>query len=206
MIGIVNYGMGNLLSVLSALEFVGADAAICNHPDQLCDADRIILPGVGAFRDCMNNLHRLGFVDSLNEMVLCKGKPILGICLGLQAMAMHSQEGGVHAGLGWFDAEVCRIEPRDPNARVPHVGWNEVSFLTDRAPFTGLPYSVELYFVHSYTMRCHQKEDIVAVCSHGSDTITAAVCKANICATQFHPEKSQDFGIRILHNFVNWKP
>jgi glutamine amidotransferase len=121
-------------------------------------------------------------------------------------MAMHSLEGGMNAGLGWFDAEVTRLEPRDPIARVPHVGWNEVSFLTDHGLFAGLPPSADLYFVHSYAMRCRQGKDIAAICSHGSESITAAVCKNNMCATQFHPEKSQDFGIRILQNFVNWKP
>jgi glutamine amidotransferase len=154
----------------------------------------------------MNNLHRLGFVEALNETVRREGRPILGICLGLQAMAMHSLEGGRNAGLGWFDAEVTRLDPCDPNARVPHVGWNEVSFLKEHDLFAGLPPSPDLYFVHSYTMRCRQEEDIVATCRHGHEIVTAAVCRANVCATQFHPEKSQDFGIRILQNFVNWKP
>ena len=205
MIGIVDYGMGNLLSVLNAVEHLGFEAEICDEPYLLLSKERIILPGVGSFHDCMRNLSNKGFVEVLNEIVLVKKTPVLGICLGMQAMAKKSYEGGEFKGLGWFDADVVRITPNDPNLKVPQIGWNNITRKKKHPLFEGLPESPDLYFVHSFHMRCANPDDILAVCDYGSE-VTAAVSKDNICATQFHPEKSQDHGLKILYNFLDWNP
>lgn len=205
MIGIVDYGMGNLLSVANAMEYIGADAGICKRPDELDAVDRIILPGVGAFRDCMANLENKGFVEALNRNVKELKKPIFGICLGMQVMARKSLEGGEHDGLGWFDADVVRIEPDDHNLRVPQIGWNEIDYVDDCPLFKGLPPNPDLYLVHSYYVKCDNRDDVVATCEYGVE-VTAAVNRENIFATQFHPEKSQEYGLRILENFMAWEP
>jgi glutamine amidotransferase len=205
MIGIVDIGMGNLRSVYSALESLGAVGRICQCPEDLRDATRIIIPGVGAFRDCVTNLREREFMGALSEHVLRQGKPTMGICLGMQAMARRSFEGGQYAGLGWFDADVVRLRPVDSSLRVPHVGWNQVSFRQGSPLFAGLPSKVDFYFVHSYHLKCDQADDVDATCDYGG-SVTAAVRKNNIFATQFHPEKSQDYGLRVLDNFLKWKP
>jgi glutamine amidotransferase len=205
MIGIIDYGMGNLLSVYNALEMVGAEAKICQFPEELRDVERIILPGVGAFRDCMLNLKEKGWVEILEEVVFGKRKPILGICLGMQAMARRSFEGGEHEGLGWFDADVVRLQPDDSSLRVPQVGWNEVKYRQGSPLFSGLPLTPDFYFVHSYSMKCDRESDMEATCEYGS-VVTAAVRKNNIFATQFHPEKSQNYGLTVLENFLKWNP
>jgi glutamine amidotransferase len=205
MIGIIDYGMGNLLSVFNAVEYLGFDAEICADPARLYLMEKIILPGVGAFGDCMKNLKGGGFKEVLNQLVLKEKKPILGICLGMQAMAKIGHEGGNFKGLGWFDAEVVRIEPSDPKLKVPQIGWNNVVWKKDHPVLKGLPESPDLYFVHSFHMKCKRTEDLLAVCDYGGE-VTAAVAKDNICATQFHPEKSQDYGLKILENFLTWNP
>lgn len=190
MIFIVDYGMGNLLSVLNALEMVGADAAVCGNPDELSKADKLVLPGVGAFGDCMRNLDRTGFKEALSEQVIGKGKPILGICLGMQAMARRSFEGGEHEGLGWLDADVVRLEPDDPILRVPHIGWNEILPRPESPFFKNIPANANFYFVHSYRMRCNDEADVEATCDYGG-RFTCAVRKNNIFAAQFHPRKAR---------------
>jgi imidazole glycerol-phosphate synthase subunit HisH len=205
MIGIIDYGMGNLLSVRHALTFLGAKVKVCESTADLGDIDRIVLPGVGAFGDCVRNLRQRGFIKPLNDMVIRDGMPILGICLGMQVMARKSLEGGEHEGLGWIDGDVILIQPEDPSLRVPHVGWNEVHYRKNSPLFDRLPVSCDLYFVHSYFVDCDDKQVVDATCQHGL-SITAAIRKNNIFATQFHPEKSQDYGLRILKNFLSWKP
>ncbi len=205
MIGIVDYGMGNLLSVYSAFDYLGANVAICKHPEELANVDRIVIPGVGAFKDCISKLKSENFVDALNEQVLYKGKPVMGICLGMQIMASKSFEGGSFEGLGWFDADVIRLHPDDITARVPNIGWNEIDHSEKSPLFYGIPQKADLYLVHSYYMNCNNPDDIVATYYY-NHTVTAAVSKNNIFATQFHPEKSQDFGLRILENFMKWNP
>ena len=205
MIGIIDYGMGNLMSVFNAVEYLGFDAEICSDPARLYLMERIILPGVGAFGDCMRNLENGGFKEVLNQLVLKEKKPILGICLGMQAMAETGHEGGMIKGLAWFDAEVVRIEPSDPKLKVPQIGWNNIVRKKDHPILKGLPESPDLYFVHSFHMKCKRREDLLAVCDYGGE-VTAAVAKENICATQFHPEKSQDYGLKILENFLTWNP
>jgi glutamine amidotransferase len=205
MICIVDYGMGNLLSVLHAFEMTGSHAAICRDPDRVATGDRIVLPGVGAFGNCIRNLRETGLAEALHEAVILKGRPTLGICLGMQAMACRSFEMGEHTGLGWFDADVTRLEPRDPSLRIPHVGWNDIRFREDSPLFRGIPTGADFYFVHSYRMKCHDEQDVEATCDYGG-AFTCAVRKNNVFATQFHPEKSQDYGLRVLENFLNWKP
>jgi glutamine amidotransferase len=204
-IGIVDYGVGNLWSVYNAVEMVGAEAKICQDPEALVAAERIILPGVGAFRDCAANLRQQGFVEALEEAVMRQGKPIFGICVGMQLMARRSFEGGEYEGLGWFEGDVVRLQPSDPTLRVPHIGWNNLTYRAGSPLFAGLPSSPDFYFVHSYFMHCDTDADIEATCDY-SQVVTAAVCKDNIFASQFHPEKSQDHGLRLLENFVDWKP
>jgi imidazole glycerol-phosphate synthase subunit HisH len=205
MIAIVDYGMGNLLSVYHALEMVGATARICTDPTDLREAERIVLPGVGAFRDCINNLQETGFSEALEEAVFSHGKPILGICLGMQVMARKSFENGEYHGLGWFAADVIRLHPQDETLRVPQIGWNEVTYKPESPLFMKLPVSPDFYFIHSYHMLCDDSGNLEATCDYGG-AITAAVRKDNIFATQFHPEKSQCYGLRVLENFLRWTP
>lgn len=205
MIGIINYGMGNLLSVVNAFEYLGAEIKICNTPEEIEHCEKIVLPGVGAFADCMRNLQKMNFIVALNDFAFTKKRPVLGICLGMQAMAKKSYEFGEHTGLGWFDAEVMKIIPISPTLRVPHVGWNEITYRQDSPLFTELPENPDFYFVHSYFMKCNDIRDIDATVGYGG-TLTAAVRNDNIFATQFHPEKSQDYGLKVIENFLNWVP
>ena len=205
MVGIVDYGMGNLLSVFNALEMIGADAVVVGNPAELDEMERIILPGVGAFGDSIQNLIQKGFRDELNRQVLDHKKPIFGICLGMQVMAGKGYEFGSHAGLGWFDAEVVSLKTLDPNLRVPHVGWNDLNYNSDVHMFRGLASKTDAYFVHSFYMKCNNPTDVVCTVDYGGP-VTAAVMKGNIFATQFHPEKSQDYGLKILENFLTWYP
>ncbi|MDQ7837903.1 MAG: imidazole glycerol phosphate synthase subunit HisH [Thermodesulfobacteriota bacterium] len=205
MIGIIDYGMGNLLSVYHGLEMVGAEVKVCARGEDIKDVERIVLPGVGAFGDCMTNLTEKGFTEALNKAIIHQGKPILGICLGMQAMARRGFEGGEHKGLGWIEGDVVRLQPDDPLLRVPHVGWNEVHYRQESPLFAGLPLSPDCYFVHSYHLRCDHEHDVDAICNYGG-AVTAAVRRNNIFGTQFHPEKSQDYGLQVLSNFLKWKP
>ena len=205
MVGIVDYGMGNLLSVYSAFDYLAADVTICKHPEDLKEVDRIVIPGVGAFKDCIDKLNSAGFSELLNEEVIKKAKPTLGICLGMQVMAKQGTEGGDFDGLGWFDATVIRLRPTDIGKRVPNIGWNDVQYRADIPLFKGLPSKVDFYLVHSYFMKTVDKSDVVASYDYDHE-VTAAVLKDNIFATQFHPEKSQDYGLKVLENFISWRP
>jgi glutamine amidotransferase len=153
----------------------------------------------------MRNLKRTGFADALREAVFGRGRPILGICLGMQVMARKGHEGGAHDGLGWLEAEVKILAPSDPSLRVPQIGWNDIAVADGLPLFSGIPAGTDFYFVHSYAMHCSRGEDVAAVCEYGGP-VTAAVLKGNIFATQFHPEKSQDRGLRVLTNFLRWNP
>ena len=204
-VGVIDYGMGNLFSVISALEMIGADVTICQAPDSLKEVDRIILPGVGAFKACMDTIIRTGFKDALAKEVLEAGKPIYGICLGMQVMARTSSEFGKHKGLGWIEGDVIQLKPDVHNLRVPHVGWNNVNYTADSSLFAGLRGSPDFYFVHSFHLRCDKDDDVEATCDYGQ-SITAAIKKNNIFASQFHPEKSQDHGLQVLENFLTWNP
>ena len=205
MIAIVDCGINNLLSIHNALLSLGEDAKVCAAPEELEDAERIVIPGVGAFEDCIRSLRERGFERPLNDLVMDRRVPTLGICLGMQVMARTGHENGVHRGLGWIDAEIVRLTPQPAGMRIPHVGWNDITFKPDSPLFLGLPQRVDVYFVHSYRMECNDGDDADAWCDYGGN-VTAAVRRKNIVATQFHPEKSQDLGLRILENFVRWTP
>jgi glutamine amidotransferase len=204
-IAIVDYGMGNLLSVYSAFDYLGAEVKVCKHPEELLTVDRIVIPGVGAFKDCIDKIISTGFKEVLDEQVLQRGKPILGICLGMQVMAKIGLEGGENKGLGWFDATIVKLSPNYPTLRIPNIGWNDVSFDPNIFLFKGVPQNADFYHVHSYFMDVNDPSDIVATYEY-RQRVTAAVLKDNIFATQFHPEKSQDHGLKILENFIVWKP
>lgn len=198
-IGIVDCGMGNLFSVFNALEHLGAEASICSLPDELTDVEKIVFPGVGSFVNCMRRLQELKFTSVLQELVLEKKVPILGICLGMQVMARIGYEGGKTTGLGWFDAEVIKIS--NPDVRVPHVGWDEIKVIHENELLNDSFSNKDFYFVHSYAMQNFEKEDVSAVCLYG-DEFTVAVSRENIFGVQFHPEKSQDVGLELLDRFV----
>jgi imidazole glycerol-phosphate synthase subunit HisH len=205
MVGVVDYGMGNLKSVYSALEFIGSDVTICVHPEDLAKVERIVIPGVGAIEQCILKLTETGFAEALNEEVLKKAKPTLGICLGMQVMCKVSHENGSHKCLNWFDAEVVKLNPSSPAMKVPNTGWNKTIYNKSIKLFEGLPLEPDFYFVHSYHVKTKDPNEIAATYEYG-ETVTAAIIKGNIFATQFHPEKSQDLGLKLLENFVKWKP
>ena len=205
MIGMVNYGMGNLLSVKNAFEFLGEDVETVSEPQALEAMDKIVLPGVGAFGDCTRNLKSKGFTDALNYQVLEKKKPIMGICLGMQVMGSLGYEGGQHQGLGWFDAEVVKLHPTDKTMRIPHVGWTDITYNRESPLFKGLNPAPDFYFVHSFYVKCKNEQEVDAYYDYGHK-VTASIRKHNIFGTQFHPEKSQEHGLRILENFIKWNP
>lgn len=205
-VAIIDYGMGNVRSVANAVDYCGADPVVTADPQEIADASHLILPGVGAFGDAMTNLRRRGLDEVLHREVREKGKPMLGVCLGMQVLAGVSREHGDHQGLGWFDADVVRIIPETPGLKVPHTGWNEAAPTRSHPIFAGLAKSrLTFYFVHSFHMRCRDEADRLAIFEHGG-RFTAAVARDNIVATQFHPEKSQDSGVRLLTNFIRWRP
>jgi glutamine amidotransferase len=200
-VAIVDYGLGNLRSVAGAVERLGHQPAVTGDVSELKAVDKLILPGVGAFGDGMANLRRLKLIDPLSDMVEVKKRPILGICLGAQLMARHSQEFGHHEGLGWIDAEVVKLEPMDKALRIPHVGWNELTQVQESVLFEDIPRGALFYYVHSFRIACARQEDVIGECEYGG-RFTAAFQDANIFGTQFHPEKSQLHGLTMLRNFL----
>lgn len=205
MTGIVHCGSGNIGSVANAVEYLGGDATIIESPDDLDACERIIFPGVGSFYDVMVRLGQSGFCDALNRNVLEQRKPTLGICLGMQLMATSGMEGGGVNGLGWFESTVERITPASDLERVPHVGWNQIEVHRAHRLLDGIPPGSDFYFVHSFAMRARNAADVVATCDYGGGFV-AAVARDNIFAVQFHPEKSQDHGLKIMENFLDWNP
>ncbi|MDP4823425.1 MAG: imidazole glycerol phosphate synthase subunit HisH [Aestuariivirgaceae bacterium] len=212
---IIDYGSGNLRSAQKAFERAarerGADMEIrvSADPDDVRKAARIVLPGVGAFRDCRAGLHAVpGLRETLQEEVIGKAKPFLGICVGMQLMADLGREHEVTQGLGWIAGEVRAITPSDPALKIPHMGWNTLDVTNPHALFNGIPLGpdgLHAYFVHSYAMYCARAEDCLAVTNHGG-TITAAIGRDNMAGTQFHPEKSQALGLAFIGNFLEWRP
>lgn len=205
MIAIVDYGMGNLHSVRHAIEAAGGDACVTKHAEDLRTAERIVLPGVGAFRECVENLRASGMVEALEKEVLQRGKPMLGVCVGLQVMARAGEEDGVHPGLGWLNGVVRRLDVDTTSLKVPHTGWNDVVPLRDSVMFKGFRGPAAFYFTHSYHFVPDDDQVIAAEADYGTK-VTAAVQFTNVFATQFHPEKSQVNGLRLLENFLAWKP
>jgi glutamine amidotransferase len=201
MIGIIDYGLGNLRSVAGAVERLGREPVITSDAGRLAEADKLILPGVGAFGDGMRNLRSLGLVEPLGEMVLGGRKPLLGICLGSQLLCLQSEEFGIHQGLGWIDARVRLLTPEGADLRIPHVGWNDLVRTAQKSIlFDGIPEDALFYFVHSYHIVAPEAI-VVARCEYGTPFV-AAFESGNVYATQFHPEKSQQHGLTLLGNFL----
>lgn len=201
MVAVIDYGMGNLHSVSKALESVGGDVAVTNNPQDISRAERIVLPGAGSFSQGIQHLFALNFTPALEEEVIVKKKPFLGICLGMQLAATLGHEGGVNKGLGWIDAEVLPFKPESPSFKIPHMGWNDVDIVRDSPIFKGIKSPTAFYFVHSYHLVPRNSEVITGECNHGGKFV-AAVSSGNIHLVQFHPEKSQKFGLQILENFL----
>ena len=201
MIGIIDYGLGNLTSVAGAVEKVGFKPVVSSDARVLSDCEKLILPGVGAFGDGMRNLRDRGLVEPLTRMTTKAGKPILGICLGFQLLARKSQEFGEHQGLGWIDAEVVPLDPADAKLRVPHVGWNELYQTRESVLFDDVPDEGLFYYVHSFKLRPAGSDVVIGECDYGG-RFAAAVQKGSIFGTQFHPEKSQQHGLTLLKNFL----
>jgi glutamine amidotransferase len=204
MIAVVDYGMGNLRSVAKALRAVGLDPVVTDRPRKIADAQAVVLPGVGAFGDCMKNLRERGLIEPVLAAIR-SGKPYLGLCLGLQILFDASEEFGRRKGLGLVPGRVVRFRDDLPDGRggtlkVPHMGWNAVAHRRGAALFRGIPKGSHFYFVHSYYAVCDDPAHVLATSSYGAD-FTVAVRRDNIVACQFHPEKSQAMGLKLLANF-----
>ena len=212
-IAIVDYGSGNLRSAAKAFERAGGghdgavEVLVTSRADVVAAADRVVLPGVGAFADCRAGLGAVdGMVEALQEFVQQSGRPFLGICVGMQLLADRGLEHGEHAGLGWIGGEVRAIEPGDRRMKVPHMGWNALRIKENPATlFAGVDPGAHVYFVHSYGFVPTQQNCVLAEVDYGPP-IVAAIRKGNIVGTQFHPEKSQAVGLRFIANFLSWSP
>lgn len=207
MIAIIDYGMGNLRSVQKGFEKIGSDAVVTADPRVVLEADKIVLPGVGAFRDCMHNLEQAGFVEPILK-VISDGRPFLGICVGMQLLFSDSVEFGLYKGLDLIPGHVLRfpegMREGDEDLKVPHMGWNQLNFKHKPAVFEDIDEGTNVYFVHSYYVKPDDDAVIATTTNYGIE-FCSAIWKDNIVATQFHPEKSQHAGLRILKNFASQK-
>ena len=201
MIGIIDYGAGNLASVRNALDQLGYEGTALPDPARLSDFERVILPGVGSFRLAMEALERGGWIPAAREFV-ATGRPFLGVCLGMQLLFDEGEEHGPTAGLGLIPGRVVLMTPAPP-LRVPHVGWNSLIPARSHPLLAGVKSHVDLYFVHSYHCVPAQESDVVARCDYGGEFV-AVVARRNVVGMQFHPEKSQPSGLKILENFATW--
>lgn len=216
-IAIIDYGSGNLRSAAKAFERAVAEAGltadilVTSDADAVRKADRVVLPGVGAFGDCRRGLDAVpGMVEAMTEAVFSRGRPFLGICVGMQLLADQGLEHGSHPGLGWIPGQVVPLTPADPTLKVPHMGWNELVFATDTAGgahplLDGIAPGDHAYFVHSYHFAVAEPGDRLATVDYGGP-ITAVVARGTVAGTQFHPEKSQATGLRLITNFLRWNP
>ena len=214
-VAIIDYGSGNLHSAAKAFERAARESGhdqpivVTSDPDRVRAADRVVLPGVGAFADCRRGLDAVsGMVDALNQTVRQNGRPFLGICVGLQLMAERGLEHGLTPGLGWIEGEVRAISPRDSSLKIPHMGWNTLKLAREHALFEGIPTGdagLNAYFVHSYHLVPARVDALVATTDYAGP-ITAFVAKDNVAGSQFHPEKSQKLGLALIANFLKWKP
>jgi glutamine amidotransferase len=214
-VAIIDYGSGNLHSAAKAFERAAADNAIAakidivSNADDVRKADRIVLPGVGAFRDCRDGLEAVaGLRGALDDEVTKRGKPFLGICVGMQLLAKRGLEHGETQGLGWIDGDVVAIAPAGTEYKIPHMGWNTLAAKKSHALLEGIPTGADghhAYFVHSYHMLPDNERDLVAETDHGG-AVTAMVGRDNIAGVQFHPEKSQALGLALIANFLRWRP
>ncbi len=203
LVAIIDYGSGNIRSVDNAFKSIGVKTKVCRDWNDLNKASHIVLPGVGAFAHGMNQLKSLSLIDSLEKLVLRKGVPFLGICVGHQMLASYGYEFEKIEGMGWIDGKVKKVDIRNDDIKLPHVGWNNVSITQPSPLFSDIPVDPCFYFVHSYHFIPDNKALITSVCQHGS-TVTASIQKDNIFGVQFHPEKSQSAGLQLLKNFSNF--
>ncbi|MEQ8667253.1 MAG: imidazole glycerol phosphate synthase subunit HisH [Rhodospirillales bacterium] len=208
-VAIVDYGSGNLRSAAKALERVAdgrMSVSVTSDPETVRAAQRIVLPGVGAFGDCRRGLLALdGMVEAITDAVIDRGVPFLGICVGMQLMAERGHEHGIHDGLGWIAGDVAAIEPADPAFKIPHMGWNELVINRPHPVLDGLETGAHAYFVHSYALRTASDDTVLAHTDYGGEVV-AVVGRDNMVGTQFHPEKSQRTGLRLIANFLDWTP
>jgi glutamine amidotransferase len=214
-VAIVDYGSGNLHSAAKAFERAARDSGrarairVTSRPDEVARAERVVLPGVGAFADCRRGLDSIhGMVEALNENVLRRGRPFFGICVGMQLMTERGREYQVTPGLGWIAGEVDRIEPDDAILKIPHMGWNTLNMLQPHPLLEDIalgPDGLHAYFVHSYELKPAKRTDLVAQADYGGP-LTAIVGRDNMVGTQFHPEKSQRLGLKLIANFLRWSP
>jgi glutamine amidotransferase len=214
-VAIIDYGSGNLHSAAKAFERAARESGsplavkVTSKPEEVRAAERIVLPGVGAFADCRRGLVAIpGMIEVLEESVRRRGRPFLGICVGLQLMAERGLEHGLTPGLGWIEGEVRAIEPSDPSLKIPHMGWNTLKLVRDHALFEGIPTGdagLNAYFVHSYHLVPSRADALVATTDYAGP-ITAFVAKDNVAGSQLHPEKSQRLGLALIANFLKWAP
>ena len=214
-VAIVDYGSGNLHSAQKAFERAAREAELAlrikvtARPEDVLAADRVVLPGVGAFADCRRGLDRLtGMGEALEESVRKRGKPFLGICVGAQLLASRGLEYEVVEGLNWIPGDVAPIKPADQRLKIPHMGWNTLDVKRAHPALEGIkcgPDGLHAYFVHSYQLYAEDAADVVATADYGGP-VTAIVARDNILGTQFHPEKSQSLGLRLIANFLKWRP
>jgi imidazole glycerol-phosphate synthase subunit HisH len=214
-VAIIDYGSGNLHSAAKAFERaaredgLGESIVVTRDPEKVARADRVVLPGVGAFADCRRGLDALdGMVEALNESVRGRGRPFLGICVGMQLMAERGREYEVTRGLGWIPGDVERIVPTDADLKIPHMGWNTLDARRPHPVLDGIalgPQGLHAYFVHSFQLTPTVRSDLIAEAEYGGP-LTAVVGRDSMVGTQFHPEKSQRLGLRLLANFMKWKP
>jgi glutamine amidotransferase len=208
LIAVVDYGSGNLRSAAKAFEHEAGSARVIvtRDPAQVASADRIVLPGVGAFADCRRGLASVaGMEEALDRAVRRQGRPFLGICVGMQLMATRGREFETTEGLDWIDGEVAPIAPGDPSLKIPHMGWNELLVARPHPLLAGLEPGTHAYFVHSFGFVPARPEDVLATVEYGGALI-AAVGRQNLVGVQFHPEKSQAVGLQIIANFLRWRP
>ncbi|MGD0141546.1 MAG: imidazole glycerol phosphate synthase subunit HisH [Rhizomicrobium sp.] len=211
-VALIDYGSGNLRSAEKALARAAAERGsgheivVTADPGVVAAAERIVLPGVGAFADCMRGLSAVpGMTAALKDAVIDRGKPFLGICVGMQLLASVGREFGDHPGLNWIAGEVVRLAPRDSSLKIPHMGWNELKILRAHPVLAGIDDGAHAYFVHSFELRPADPAHLLATTEYGG-AVTAAIARDNIVGTQFHPEKSQAVGLRLLANFLGWRP
>jgi glutamine amidotransferase len=211
-VALIDYGSGNLRSAEKALVRAARESGsghavlVTAEPDVIAKADHIVLPGVGAFADCMTGLTSIsGMRDALEDAVLRRGIPFLGICVGMQLLATIGREFGETEGLGWIDGEVVKLAPADPALKIPHMGWNDLRLARPHPLFEGIADGADVYFVHSYQFHTEDESAVLATTDYGGP-VTAAIGRDNVVGTQFHPEKSQAVGLKLLANFLGWSP
>ncbi|MBS83526.1 MAG: imidazole glycerol phosphate synthase subunit HisH [Gammaproteobacteria bacterium] len=205
MIAILEYGMGNTKSVENAISLLDEQVVVTSNSKIIKESDAIILPGVGSFAKGITNLHNMNMIQLLNEQVIDNKKPYLGICLGLEFLATKSFEGGENNGFNWIEGTINKIEPSDPQLKVPHMGWNDTTIVNSGVLFSEIE-EPSFYYLHSYYFQVdkNEKKSISSICEYGNIPITASIQKDNIFAVQFHPEKSQNTGIKLLQNFIQY--